>query len=113
MYDRSQQVTLGLAGLNQTLSTGTSWPYNYLHSPKLFYSVDTLNSHVQGVKHVKKKIAMEAKNDRLRSEGLVPETKLVRQVSRINFQLVRMESLNAVINFNFMSLLSSFNYVLF
>ena len=45
------------------------------------FSVDTLNSHVQGVKHVKKKIAMEAKNEALRNQGLAPEDKVVRQVS--------------------------------
>ena len=45
------------------------------------FSVDTLNSHVQGVKHVKKKIAMEAKNEALRNKGLAPETKVVRQVN--------------------------------
>ena len=45
------------------------------------FSVDTLNSHVQGVKHVKKKIAMEAKNEALRNQGLAPENKVVRQVS--------------------------------
>ena len=50
-----------------------------------FFSVDTLNSHVQGVKHVKKKIAMEAKNDALRSKGLAPETKVVRQVMYLDF----------------------------
>ena len=44
------------------------------------FSVDTLNSHVQGVKHVKKKIAMEAKNEALRNQGRAPETKVVRQV---------------------------------
>ena len=47
-------------------------------------SVDTLHSHVQGVKHVKKKIAMEAKNDALRNQGLAPETKVVRQVSTLS-----------------------------
>ena len=47
----------------------------------IHFSVDTLNSHVQGVKHVKKKIAMEAKNEALRNKGLTPETKVVRQVS--------------------------------
>ena len=46
------------------------------------FSVDTLNSHIQGVKHVKKKISMEAKNDQLRNQGLAPETKVVRQVSQ-------------------------------
>jgi len=44
------------------------------------FSVDTLNSHVQGVKHVKKKIAMEAKNEALRNRGRAPETKVVRRV---------------------------------
>ena len=45
------------------------------------FSNDTLNSHVNGVKHIKKKIAMETKNDEKRSKGYVPETKVVRQVS--------------------------------
>ena len=48
-----------------------------------YFSVHTRNSHEQGVKHVKKKIAMEAKHDQLRNQGLAPETKVVRQVIQV------------------------------
>ena len=40
-------------------------------------------SHTKGVKHIKKKIAMEEKNAALRSQGIAAETKVVRQVSRL------------------------------
>ena len=40
-------------------------------------------SHTKGVKHIKKKIAMEEKNAALRSQGIAAETKVVRQVSKL------------------------------
>ena len=40
-------------------------------------------SHTKGVKHIKKKIAMEEKNAALRSQGIAAETKVVRQVSKV------------------------------
>ena len=47
------------------------------------HSDDTMMSHTKGVKHIKKKIAMEEKNAALRSQGIPAETKVVRQVSKI------------------------------
>ena len=49
----------------------------------LIHSDDTMMSHTKGVKHIKKKIAMEEKNAALRSQGIAAETKVVRQVSKI------------------------------
>ena len=49
----------------------------------LILSDDTMMSHTKGVKHIKKKIAMEEKNAALRSQGIAAETKVVRQVSKI------------------------------
>ena len=63
---------------NSNFQKDTSNKYGFL-----IHSDDTMMSHTKGVKHIKKKIAMEEKNAALRSQGIAAETKVVRQVSKI------------------------------
>ena len=44
------------------------------------HSEDTARSHATGKKHVMRKLAMEERNEKLRSQGLAPETKSIIQV---------------------------------
>ena len=44
------------------------------------HSEDTARSHATGKKHVMRKLAMEERNEELRSQGLAPETKSIVQV---------------------------------
>ena len=64
----------------RTMRKGHKVTYECQICPAPLSSEETALSHIRGVKHIKKKIAMETKNEKLRIQGIATETKVVQQV---------------------------------